>query len=225
MNKKGLGATWAVAIMLVVVIVAGTGFYMYSQNAATAASIASRYASVAVDYDGEFTDAGAPDEVVGGSIAVETAYEEHATANTANITFDTVADLENSSVGAKIIAPFMFDINGEGFEDMEIECDFAAATTKDELIITDAYVLKDEDTNTLSSDDKESGWDLDLDTDRDAFDMDHDTPVVDGEYILVIELDSIATSGLETDDEILTCTLKGDTSDDLDELEITFTVG
>ena len=202
MKNKGIGAL-AIGIIAVVLVMAVITMGAY-------------FASVTrvpteVTYKGEFSDVDVPEDVAGTDLQVETEYDEDD--DEFNVTFETTATV-NSSDGQTTYAAFAFEVEGtNGFEALSIDGELNSDTTTSEMVIKNAYIMRDEEGLTL--DKSNALYTADVDTDLDKYSI--DTGVLPaGDYILVTELKGIATSTIAAGDGLVDIDFKATTDGDVD---------
>ena len=216
MNKKGKigAAVWIISLLIVVVVAGSAVWYFAGQTAA----VVPYTPTAAVEYDGEFRDAGLADDVVGGDLIADVAYSEDSDTDEWNISLDTTTNLSTTS-GLPYTFAVMFEVGSGGFEGLEIDGELGTNITTDEGVFSNVYVMKDEKGKILSSANALSNFELDLDSDLDQWTLESTGPVDKGNYILVMDFKTLVpVVGTPADGgEIVKVTLKADTDGDLDE--------
>jgi len=203
--------TLVILLALIAVVAIGVVGYYYGQTTASVTPV-----TTVVEYDGEFSDAGLPNEVGGTDLQVETAYAESNDAGsiTLNITTDMNAS-ENAINGQTWYLATRFDINGP-VEELSIDgtMDSTASTTCETKRV---YLLKDEEGVTMDVDNAIATCEVDSDLD----DFECETgPLEKGDYILVIEMKAVSVSGSIDGNDLYSVELELDTEGDVDELTL-----
>lgn len=203
-------ATMLLTVMALV-IVAGLA-YWYGTTASVVPT-----PTTTVEYDGEFSTAGLPEDVSGTDLQVETAYAE--SNNQATITLNVTTDMNasaNAINGNTWYLAYRFKINGP-VEDLDVDGTMNSSLT-DECETRRAYLLKDEKGVTMDVDNAIATFDVD----SDQADFDGSTgPLDKGEYVLVIEMKTVSVSGSIDGSELYSVDTDLDTTGDVDKLTAT----
>jgi hypothetical protein len=203
-NKNGLSTPSAILIALGIIVVAVLGYY--TVNSVTKLSVIP-----SVEYDGEFADIVLPENAVGTDLEANVSYAE-STSDTFNATFRTQTNL-NGTDGETSYLAFQFEIDGD-VEALSIDGTLGAEASVTELVFKKAYILEDKDGVIVDAD---TGvlYTATVNSDLDEFEFDLDS-VADGKYVLVVEVKSLATVTLASQDNIVDVEFDATTSGDVD---------
>jgi len=206
-GKKGM-ATWLIILIVLGIVTVITVPIVYMGYLAV-----TPVPPTAITYDGEFNDVDVPENVPGTDLTASTAYAESSD-DTFNATLATTADVNGTDGQVQYLA-FMFEVKGgNGFEGLDIEGELNSACATTEGVIKNAYILMDEEGNTLDKSD--AIYTAEVDTDLDKFDFELGV-VPDGNYVLVVEWKGIATSTLASSGGLVDIDFDADTDGDVDE--------
>ena len=206
-NKRGLstGMKWFWGIVGVLVII-GLIWGSFTLGGGSALSITPIIAVTDNVFDGEFDDSDVPENVAGTALRVYVAYAEANEAFTASYNSTTNV---NVTAGLPYQFAFNFEIN-ENMKNLDIDGALSATVLPAEMIITKAYILRDEEGVSMASNDAiATGI---VDSDNDDFEIKMDA-ILDGEYVLVVEAKTIAPSTIGNGELLFTVDFDADSTD------------
>jgi len=195
------GAVLALAVLVVVLFGA---VFAYS------AWLSVRAPAVAVEYEGEWDKIYAPEEVGGTDLSItETSITDGATLKVTNVSYDL-----NGTDGTTTYVAFGVEVDGSnGIKSVDIDGELGDDASTSEVKIRNAYIVEDEEGNTLDISDATYKATVSSDGDEFKFDI---SVLPEGEYVVVVELKSVATSTLASGDNLLTIDFDGTTDGDVD---------
>ena len=198
---------WVIGIIIAIVLIGG-GYLLWIGGAFTASVID----SADEDFDGEFGDIELPDDAVGTDLVVGTA--NLVTLDVFNATFTSNINM-NATNNVQIYA-FKFEVESNGFEEIDIDGTLGSTIATTEAVIRKAYVMLDEEGLTVDSTNALPQFAVDLDNNLNKYSIEAEN-VLKGDYILVTELKGIAPTTILTGERLLDITFDADTDGDEDE--------
>jgi len=207
LGKRGVSTLMTVLIVLSSVLLVGAIGY----GAYTLAIIPT---TLIVEYDGEFTDVTIPDDTKGTELVANVSYSESTTTDKFTGTFATDANL--SVRGMTHDLALQFDVNGNGFDNLDLDGKLNSTTAVTQLVIKDAYIMLNEEGTTLDKDN--AVYVAEVDDDLDAFDFDIDA-FPNGDWVLNIEAKLLTTTISECDG-LIDLVFDADTEGDIDSGDI-----
>jgi len=208
-KRKNNTALWLIVGILFGALVFG-GVWLLAGGATTL----SVTPTVVSDYDGEFSGSELPQEIGGTDLVANTTYTESDEAFT--VAYETNTDV-NGTDGTLYYLAFGFEVSSGDMEDLEIEGELGSTIDTTEMVIRKAYIVEDVEGKNLDSQDQLAGFIYDVDTDQDKFTIEG-TPLMDGEYVLVVEAKAISTSTIADGEELLSIEFDAE-SDDSDAVD------
>jgi hypothetical protein len=203
-NKSGLSTSATVLIAFGIITIALLGYF--AVNKFSTLSVIP-----ATEYDGEFADVVLPEDAVGTDLEANVSYAE-ASDDTFNATFRTQTDL-NGTDGETSYLAFQFELDGD-VEALSIDGTLGAEASVTELVFKKAYILEDREGVIVDAD---TGvlYTATVNSDLDEFEFDLDS-VADGKYVLVVEVKSLATITLASQDNLVDIEFDATTEGDVD---------
>ncbi len=208
MNKKASTTTNVIWIIVGVIVIVGLGIFLFTSGVFTASVIDS-----AEEFDGEFGDIELPDEAVGTDLVVGTA--NLVTLDVFNATFTGNVDV-NGTNGIVQAYAFKFEVESNGFDDLDIDGTLGSTIATTEAVIRKAYVMLDTEGLTIDSTNALPEFAVDLDNNLNKYSIEAEN-VLKGDYILVTEIKTIAGVTIASGERMLDITFDADTDGDEDE--------
>lgn len=208
MKRKGkVSNLMAGLLVFIVAVVSVAGVFAYTQYEGAVTQQV-----VEFEADGEWDTLQAPQEVAGTDLTItKTSITEDADLTAGSGVLVTSYDLNGTDGNSHYLA-FGLEVSSNGLSDATIEGALDDLTTS-QVVISDAYIVPDEEGKNLDVSD--SVYEADVPTEQDEFEFDIGK-LGDGEYVVVPVVKAISTSGIASGNDIVEVEFDADTDDDVD---------